>query len=64
MLDQHPLAVYLIENPVCVFFQACREDNYFEDLAHLLQELNSKGPGLESTSALVEMDKSLIQIKN
>jgi hypothetical protein len=56
VLDQHPLAIYLIEDPVCVLFQTCREHNNFEDLAHLLQELDSEGSGLESTSALIKMD--------
>ena len=56
VLDQHPLAIYLIEDPVCILFQTCRENNNFEDLAHLLQELDSEGSGLESTSALIKMD--------
>jgi hypothetical protein len=56
VLDQHPLAIYLVEDPVCVLFQTCRENNNFEDLAHLLQELDSEGSGLESTCALIKMD--------
>jgi len=64
VVDQHSLAVYLIKNPVSVLLQSCGEHHHFEDLAHLLQELDGVRPGLESASALVEMNKGLVQVKD
>ena len=64
MLDQDPLAVYLVQYPVCVLFQSCCEDDHFEDLAHLLQELDSERSGFERTSPLIEMHQSLIKVED
>ena len=59
-----PLAVEIVEDPVCVIFQASCEYNYLEVAGHLCQEGVSKWTRSVVTTAVVEVNEGFVKIEN